>query len=105
MRLLTLPPLVLLLLLVFLWLILLVLLLWFALRPRRLEATYETTDAAPKNPSETRRKSAPPEDEVSSPARRTAVVRQAPAKPEEGARDDAFDGYSRPADRRDDFDF
>ncbi len=104
MRLLTLPPLVLLLLLVFLWLILLVLLLWFALRPRRLEATYETTHA-PKNPSETRRKSAPPEDEASSPARRTVVVRQAPAKLEEGARDDAFDGYNRPTDRRDDFDF
>ncbi len=104
MRLLTLPPLVLLLLLVFLWLLLLVLLLWFALRPRRLETTHKATDA-PKNTSETRTKPALPEDEASLPARRTVVVRQAPAKPEEGARDDAFDGYNRPADRRDDFDF
>lgn len=102
MRFLTLPPLVVLLLLVFLWLILLVLLLWFALRPRRLEATGRT----PKITSETRRKPVLPEDEAPLPARRTVVVRQSPAtSPKDEARDDAFDSYNRPAERRDDFDF
>jgi len=34
------------------------------------------------------------------------VVRQSPAtSPKDEARDDAFDSYNRPAERRDDFDF
>ena len=102
MRLLTLPPLVVLLLLVFLWFILLVLLLWFALRPRQ-DAPRETgsreTQVRVQKPSS-------PKNDPEIPARRPVVVRQAsPKAPKDEARDDAFDGYNRPANRRDDFDF
>lgn len=103
MRLLTLPPLVLLLLLVFLWFILLVLLLWFALRPRR-DTPRDT--GARETRVRVQKKMGPSTDDPPTPARRPVVVRQTPSKSsEEGARDDAFDGYNRPANRRDDFDF
>lgn len=103
MRLLTLPPLVVLLLLVFLWFILLVLLLWFALRPRR----YTPRETGPRETQvKVQKKRKFSKDDPEIPARRPVVVRRVPSKSsEDEARDDAFDGYNRPANRRDDFDF
>lgn len=101
MRFLTLPPLVVLLLLVFLWFILLVLLLWFALRPRR-----NTHRKTRETPLKVQKKTSPSKENSPAPTRRPVVVHQLPPKAaKDEARDDAFDGYTHPANRRDDFDF
>jgi len=104
MRFLTLPPLVVILLLVFLWFLLLVLVLWFVMGPRR--GGY--TDRTPSTNEEAQRKGR--RDNPAPPPRPRVVRQPAPQAtpqnaPQTTPQDDAFDGFNRNRDRRDDFDF
>jgi len=110
MQFLTLPPLVVILLLVFLWLLLLVLVLWFIMGLRRGDDPERTLSTDEEEAQREGHRDDPP-----APLSHPRVVRQPAPQPTPQAtpqnapqttpQDDAFDGFNRNRDRRDDFDF